>query len=371
LTRCIEAFFVAALLIPALSHAADEWITDDKGCKVQHRNRGPLQASTWSGACRDGFAEGRGLFQLHMGGVMTMSHDGEAKAGRFTGPGVRVLQMDTRYEGNFVDARLEGPGQITYADGTEVKGSFVANRLDGACTLAWANGDRYEGACKAGRPDGAGQVKYANGDAYEGAVSQGLASGPGRYAWANGNVYDGRFVIGQPAGAGDYRFADGSRYTGNFRFGVPWGQGRLELPGGLNYEGLFGLGAPGDSGRFARADGTPAPPDSPELRAQFRLRYGKASLLTQSWRPPSIESMCPKRASIEVPKVKWTGQPAFRALVIVREGRVSTVEVQTVRPAADEAVTQQLAASVEKALRAYQCTGDRVFEQDFAFGSEE
>jgi hypothetical protein len=80
-----------------------------------------------------------------------------------------------------------------------------------------------------------------------------------------------------------------------------------------------------------------------------------------------VGMVCSKVVRPEVPKTKWVGRAQYRAAVIVRDGRVTTVEVKTVSSAADEALAQQMAASIERAIRAYECSGNHVFEQEFAF----
>ena len=363
-----------ALLGAAGAQAADappdQWMgmADANGCRAEVRQRLIKQSITWSGGCRDGLAEGKGTFQMLVDGLPLLSYEGEMKAGRFSGAGVRTAMHGRRHEGSFAEGRLLGPGRLTYPGGATAQGDFVADRLDGACTLAWPSGDRFEGQCKAARPDGQGRTELANGDIYVGGFSEGLPSGQGRYFWANGDRYEGRLAMGQAAGPGEYRLADGSVYTGNFRFGVPWGQGRVQLPDGSAYEGSFELGAPGASGRFTRADGSAAPESEwAELRAKLRLRYAKARLPAPAWQEAAPSSYCSKLTPPEVPKKPWAGQSQYRAVVIVHAGQVTTVDIQPVLKADDAALHEQLMANIDRAVRSYQCSGDRVFEQRFSF----
>lgn len=368
LKRAWWAAFCAAA--PLMAHAQTEivWIADAQGCKVENKRPLPNQSVSWSGACRNGFADGRGELKVIVEGELLTAYEGDVKAGRLAGQGVLTTPGGLRYQGNFHDGRYDGQGLLTYSGGTTFQGDFAAGQPEGACTVNWPSGDRYEGQCKAGRPDGSGRVRFANGDTYAGDLAQGQASGQGRYSWALGDSYEGRFTLGQAAGSGEYRFANGSRFVGNFRFGVPWGQGQVQLTDGPGYEGLFELGGPGASGRFTRADGASAQ-DSPELRAQLRLRYAKARLL-ESPTQYAAGMVCKRMPKPEMPNVKWKGHQVYKATAIIRGGLITTLLVEPLGKLEDEALGRQFAASIERAVRAYDCPGSHVVEQQFTFASD-
>jgi len=351
------------------SPAEGRWMTDAKGCKLEGEPDLPRASVRWSGACRQGHAEGQGEMQLLADGVLVLSYKGGMSRGRFSGPGVLQVQNENRYEGDFVDGLMQGAGRVTHADGTTGSGNFVSEKLSGACMFPWVSGDRYDGQCTNGWPCRSGRIQFANGDAYDGAIANGQASGQGRYHWADGDVYEGGLIGAELSGHGSYRFADGSLYVGKFRNGVPWGQGRIERADGLTFEGEFAAGKPATPGGLIVGGRAPASGPSAALSEQLQLRYRKLQRLKPSWAFSRVESMCPGRPAPFAPTASWAGRAVFRAMVIVRQGQVSTVRVQPRQPAADESLNQQMAVNVEKALRAYQCTGDGPFEQDFEFAS--
>lgn len=376
--RCTAGAILAAcavgLLAPAQAATRDlvegRWMTDAKGCKLEGQPELPHASVRWSGSCREGHADGQGEMQLLANGELVLFYKGGMSAGRFSGPGVLQVQYQNRYEGNFVDGLMQGLGKVTHADGTTGTGTFVSEKLSGACILSWVNGDRYEGQCRDGTPSRSGRIQFANGDAYDGAIANGQASGRGRYAWAGGDVYEGGVLAAVLSGDGSYRFADGGHYTGKFRNGVPWGQGRIQRADGLAFEGEFAAGKPATPGGLVMGGSAPTP-SATALREQWQqLRYEKPLRLKPSWKLPTAESLCPVRPAPLAPLAKWAGRLEFRAVIVVQQGQASTTQVKAINPSADGNITQQMIASIEKALRSYQCTGDGVFEQFFEFASD-
>ena len=112
-----------------------------------------LQAS-YSGGCKDGLAEGHGE------ATGSARYQGEFKAGRKHGKGVKTWPSGDRYEGDFVEDRKEGTGTYTWGRGS-----------------AWA-GERYSGGFRADRRHGHGVYEWPGGDRYEGPWENDLITGP-------------------------------------------------------------------------------------------------------------------------------------------------------------------------------------------------
>lgn len=362
----LKALAAVAALAAASEGAASEWIADDKGCKVLNPRPAPNETVAWSGACRDGFADGKGQLRWVVNGQPSSTYDGEMKAGRHSGQGVLTTARGLRYEGGFLDGAYAGQGSLTYPSGSTYRGEFVAGRGEGACTLTWPDGTRYDGECKAGRPDGAAQIQFANGDRYAGAMRAGWPSGQGRYAWTRGDSYEGAFLAGKPVGAGEYRFADGSRYAGSFSDGQPSGRGRLELPDGLGYEGNFEQGIPTTPGAFFKVGGA-SPEDSLQQRMRLSLPYAKPQSLSAFTPYANAGMICRVMGRPQLPVVNWKGQALYKMVGTVRNGRVVAIEVTSLRAGVDPVVQKELVASIERAVKTYDCPGDHVFEQEFQF----
>lgn len=354
--RWLQAACLAATCITTPCSAAGEWVEDARGCKVAAQPGATSESVAWSGACRDGLAEGRGQLRRFINGVHASTYDGDMKAGRASGQGVLTTAAGVRYEGGFVGGQLEGQ-----------------------CAIVWQSGLRYDGECRAGSPDGRGQMRYANGDHFRGDVSGGVLQGQGRYVWARGDAYKGDFRGGVMAGNGDYRFADGSRYVGGFSGNRPSGQGRVVLPNGLGYEGPFEHGVPTGDSRFFKP-GEAALADSPQHRDRLSLAYAEPQVafvqVTQVQRPVvhryvSSHSVCRSMGQPQVAPLNWSGEALYEAVAEVKDGSVVSVALKALKPAGNPTAQARLEEAIERALRqTYECPGNHVFVQQFQFRYE-
>jgi len=148
---------VAAFLL-----AAGACAQDDPRCKVHD----PELQSRYTGGCKDGWAEGYG----DAGGTAT--YQGEFKAGRKHGKGVKTWPGGDRYEGDFVEDRREGTGMYTWGRTSRwsrhrYTGGFLNDRRHGYGVYEWPNGDRVAGTWESDRYTGApSKGAIARGRAY-------------------------------------------------------------------------------------------------------------------------------------------------------------------------------------------------------------
>jgi hypothetical protein len=80
--------------------------------------------------------------------------------------------------------------------------------------------------------------------------------------------------------------------------------------------------------------------------------------------PGAICSVMPRP---EVPAINWSGEAVLQVLATVRGGRVVGSEFRVAQGTLDGKTRRSLQRAVESALAGYQCQGDAVFQQDFAF----
>jgi hypothetical protein len=78
-------------------------------------------------------------------------------------------------------------------------------------------------------------------------------------------------------------------------------------------------------------------------------------------------AVCSVMPHPEVPMVNWSGEAVLQVLATVRGGRVVGSDVRVTQGALDGKTRRSLQRSVESALAGYQCQGDAMFQQDFAF----
>lgn len=187
------------------------------GCRINTLLPAPDYADvSWSGPCKDGFADGQG-----------------------------IVAWDDDKDG---ERRIEG---------TLVRGSVT-----GEATLTWASEKRkgdngrnsYIGTLRDGQPDGQGFFQYADGGLYEGGVASGKQHGAGIYINLDRSRYEGQWVDGERQGYGKATFALGGSYAGE------WKHDRFDGPGTVVF-----VGPPRAwQGQFhnGRPEGTPDPGDA-------------------------------------------------------------------------------------------------------------
>jgi hypothetical protein len=151
----------ALAIVLAGSHAAlaqaGGWIADASvGCQVWNPHPQPGETIRWSGACANGFAQGRGAAQWFRNNLPFEADEGEWRAGRQTGYGTQVWPSG-RYDGELVDGEPHGRG-VLILQSVRYEGEFRNGKPDGAGTLTrgtdifrgtWTEGCFREGTRKA------------------------------------------------------------------------------------------------------------------------------------------------------------------------------------------------------------------------------
>ena len=146
---CLGAVFLCSFSPSA--HAEPpraDWVADSHGCKVANPQPQPIETITWSGHCKDGFADGAGTVAWFSEGKVNGITSGTFKEGKLTGkgyvtlphavyPGVnagkrnvdvrRTWPFGSRLEGEFHENQLIGDGIITTPNGQKV----VVIQIDG------------------------------------------------------------------------------------------------------------------------------------------------------------------------------------------------------------------------------------------------
>jgi hypothetical protein len=124
-----------------------------------------------------------------------------------------------------------------------------------------------------------------------------------------------------------------------------------------------------------------APPQEAPLISSVAAPKEPASVLTQpgstqvaappiAVATPQVQApgaVCSTMPRPEVPAVNWSGEAVLQVVATVRAGRVVGSEFRAVQGVMDGKTRRALQRSVESALAGYQCQGDAVFQQDFAF----
>ena len=115
------------------------WITDSNGCKVWDSLPSANETVTWSGPCKDGFAEGSGTLVWFVDGRQHGIYEGEMHGGHSAGRGTQTWSTGARYEGKWQDDRADGQGTYRAADGEVCAGTWRNGCFQGAC--GWTVGN--------------------------------------------------------------------------------------------------------------------------------------------------------------------------------------------------------------------------------------
>lgn len=199
--------------------AKDYWAhVEGSVCAVwSDEEMGPDEKVTWSGACRNGKADGRGTLTWTKGSKPHGTYEGFMQAGRFNGPGTITVVVD---------------------DGTnELTGTFKDGDLLGRGVFKDATGGVYEGELEDGRPHGHGYMKQGD-EEYIGSFEAGLRQGYG-LSLGPQTAYLGEFNKDAASGSGVLEDELGGRYHGQFKDNKPNGFGTYVANDGAVYQGRF------------------------------------------------------------------------------------------------------------------------------------
>jgi hypothetical protein len=169
--RALPALLVLGLLAPAIGTGQEKkqaapaaeakkknpaptemhWIQDKRGCKFANPTPKPNESVTWSGACADGYMQGKGILQFTTDGKPGSRYEGTLTMGRLTGRGALREPDGSTYDGDWVDGKQEGYGVYTAADGSRYEGAWTAGQPDGGGTYTTAKGEVIHGVWENGK----------------------------------------------------------------------------------------------------------------------------------------------------------------------------------------------------------------------------
>lgn len=240
-------------------HAADGVYTKigDTACSAW-TVPGSLRFQAWTGTCRDGIAEGRGVltgdYHDDQGSWRPFRIEGSLKAGRRSGFVRAEFEGTASYAGQYRDGHLEGWAVQRLADGSGYEGQWHDGLRHGVGRFTAANGSVLQGRWVAGTLVGTWHRESRDGKSWaivdekadgtaraafdtEGELEAGSyrlvdnrlrREGRGVFWFPRGSFYMGDFVGNLPNGAGVYvtpdkgKAADASVYGGQFRAGCLW-----------------------------------------------------------------------------------------------------------------------------------------------------
>ena len=144
------AIATAMACLPPLTQPsfAGDWISDSKtACRLWNPNPSARESVSWSGSCKDGFAEGAGNLQWFRNGLPYEQDEGEWRQGRQIGHGLQVWPTG-RYEGDVRNGIPHGRGVLNIGE-AHYEGEFSEGKPDGTGILRSAKGV-FQGTWKRG-----------------------------------------------------------------------------------------------------------------------------------------------------------------------------------------------------------------------------
>jgi hypothetical protein len=201
----------ASACAPAFAEEAPAWI-GAPDCRLAPLDPAPAQAPSWSGGCKDGFADGKGTVEWQSASGKRYRLEAVFVAGQVRGEGTLRYPDGTQYIGTLRNGKPDGRGYLRYADGTQYEGDVRMGELTGTAEMLYPNGDDYKGGFKNGSRDGVGVMTWVLGGRYEGGWKDDEPRGPGKIVYAGGTgreiaVQDGRDPARQPSAT------SGKKYT--------------------------------------------------------------------------------------------------------------------------------------------------------------
>ena len=192
---------------PAYLGAAD--------CRIAQVTPAPAEDKiAWSGACKDGYAEGKGTLEWKSSEDRSpWKIEGALARGEISGEATRTSKGGT-YIGTFRNGVPHGAGYFRTSGGYQYEGGVVNGRREGKGTMVDPDGSRYDGDWKDGERSGKGKATFALGGSYDGSWHNDQFNGRGRIVYAgSGHVYEGDFLDGRPVNAAPLIKEEAGRFS--------------------------------------------------------------------------------------------------------------------------------------------------------------
>lgn len=236
-------FCMILLVLTATSVRADEQsqsLIGEVNCRVVNPDPRENERITWSGTCKDGYADGVGVLQWYINDKTVSRFDGHLEHGLPNGVGEYLYIDKSRYEGEFLEGKKNGQGTLISPFGDKISGKFENNNPVGVIDIKFKNGAAYSGELNINQQaDGKGKLTYNDGASYTGYFKNGRRNGEGNMTYNDGVRYVGTFVNNKREGRGVCTYVDGGIYDGDWKDDMRDGDGYIKYSDGSQYEGDF------------------------------------------------------------------------------------------------------------------------------------
>ena len=171
-------------------------LDNQPGCYIWQHSLLESSATTWSGACTDGLAEGTGTITGGFG-ERSYTATGQLQRGIPYGQWVKRDADGSVSEGPFVDGKRHGRWVKRNPDGYVQEGPFVNDKQHGHWVIRLSGSFVNEGPYVDGKPHGHWVTRYSDGSVYEGPFVDGKQHGQWVTRLSDGDVMEDTFVNGE------------------------------------------------------------------------------------------------------------------------------------------------------------------------------
>lgn len=254
--KIICTLVLAIISTGVFADAPDAFVIGDPNCRIENPNPRQHERATWSGACKEGYADGDGILQWYFDDKPSSRYEGGMAHGLPNGTGVYVYASNIRYEGGFANGKMNGQGVLTKPDGYKLVATFENNKVVGIADVLYANGASYKGMYENGRQEGQGRMVYTDGYIYDGEWKDGKRNGHGILTGPNGYKLVATFEDDNAQGEVELHYSTDAWYAGMYKNGQREGNGRMTYRDGAIYFGEWKRGKRDGHGHLENVDGT-------------------------------------------------------------------------------------------------------------------
>lgn len=209
--RLVPSLVTVLLLAGAATAADSPGYLGEATCRVAAVEPKPLNDFVeWSGACKDGFAEGPGKLSWHSWNKGKHTIEGKLLRGKISGEAKLTYKVGV-YTGTVRNGVPHGQGYFEFADERGwYEGGVDNGRREGYGIQLNIDRSRYDGQWKNDAEHGKGRATFAAGGSYDGEWKNGRFDGKGVIVYAgSGHKYEGLFADGRVAGSAAPEVAKG------------------------------------------------------------------------------------------------------------------------------------------------------------------
>ena len=205
-----------------------------------------MDGAEYDGEWVHGRMEGQGTMSFGTSNPTLKEYTGKWKRNKFEGTGTLVYRylhtehVESYYEGEFKAGKMDGQGVRKTPEGESYQGYWKEDKRNGDGVQLWRDGRKYQGEWKDDKRHGQGKLFRADSTIiYEGQwKNDSYYHGYGEsYLENREGGYKGDWKYGKHDGEGSSHTKDGERYEGSWKNGLRHGQGVAYWSGGISYEG--------------------------------------------------------------------------------------------------------------------------------------